>query len=343
MPRRTEPTSETTSANRHRTRPRTQTRAVPTGRILAALAIGTVLLVIAPPVLRLAAAESSRQLEGVTPGSLDVTDVSFVNEVDQLSLAGQLFLPDTSGPHPAVVLINGSGPSVRSNSWYLTMSAHLVDEGFAVLWPDKRGSGRSDGDWRTVGFDALARDALASVDHLRSLPEVDQTRVGVVGMSQGGRIASIVASQDDDLAFAVSFVGGVLPAHESLRYEETHNLRQMGFLPGVSDMLARPSSWSIINIRQRDFWKAVGNFDPLPHWAQVDIAVLFQFGAADTNVDTAGSVERLDTLQRPNLRIKVYQGSGHTLEQPANQGAALIRPDALKDLTTFITDAANLR
>lgn len=217
-------------------------------------------------------------------GDLAGSEVGFANEHDGLALAGRLFLPDGHGPFPAAAIINGSGPSHRSNGWYLTLTARLVDGGVAVLLPDKRGSDASEGDWRTASFDALARDAAASVDALVAHPAIDPDRVGVIGMSQGGRIAPLVAEQRDGLAYAVSFVGGVLPAHASLRYEEVHNLREFGFLPGVSDVLAHATSQLIIAGTQRQFWAAVGNFDPLPHWAatDTDLPVLFQFGSADT-------------------------------------------------------------
>ncbi len=333
----------TTTTGRAPTPPPTSSVRSPWRRVVAGAAIGAALLVVVPPVVRLAAPETSRDLQGVTADQVDTIPVQFTNDVDDLALGGQLFMPDTPGPHPAVALINGSGPSHRDNSWYLTMGAHLADNGFVVLWPDKRGSEGSEGDGETAGFQDLARDAHASLDHLRSLPEVDPTRVGVIGMSQGGRIASIVAGEDDDLAFAVSFAGCALPAHASLRYEETHNLRQMGFLPGVSDVLAWASSWSIINIRQTEFWDAVGDFDPLPYWAEVDAPVLFQLGTADTNTNTRGTVDRLETIDAPNLRVEVYDGSGHALQQPPHAGDALIRPEALEDLTTFIAEATHKR
>lgn len=317
----------------------TDTDSSPRRRLVVGAAIAAVVLLVAPPALRLVAPETARELQGVTAADVDTTPVVFTNDVDDLTLGGQLFVPDTSGPHPAVALINGSGASRRDNSWYLTMGAHLADNGFVVLWPDKRGSEASEGDGETAGFEALARDAAASLDHLRTLPEVDPERVGVIGMSQGGRIASIVAAEEADLAFAVSFVGGVLPAHASLRYEETHNLREMGFLPGVSDVLARASAWSITSVRQSEFWDAVGDFDPLPYWAEVEVPVLFQFGTVDTNTDTRGSVERLGTIARPGLRIEVYDGSGHALQEPPHVGDALIRPEALADLTTFVAEA----
>lgn len=310
-------------------------------KIVTGVAIAAVVLVVGPPLIQLATpGDPARQLTGVAADQLSPVDVRFVNEPDQITLAGQLFLPQDPGPHPAAAIINGSGPSDRSNRWYLTLIDHLVDSGYAVLWPDKRGSADSEGEWGTASFEALARDATASLDFLGSHPQIAPNQISVIGMSQGGRIASIVAADNNHLACAVSFSGGVLPAHPSLRYEETHNLRQIGFLPGVSDLIAPISSWAIINFAKQDFWDAVGNFDPLAHWAQVDIPVLFLFGTADTNVDTAGSVKRLTSLQQPNIHIETYDRSGHALEQPAAQGDALIRPEALHDLTRFLNQTA---
>lgn len=308
------------------------------------LAVGLALLVLGPPVLRLTTPDDgARDLVGVTAGRLDATDVRFTNARDGLELTGQLFLPTGPGPHPAVALVNGSGPSVRSNSWYLTVADALVDAGHVVLWPDKRGSGGSEGDWRTASFEALARDAAASLDFLATHPSVDPDRVGVVGMSQGGRVASVVAAEHDGLAYAVSVVGGAVPARASLRYEESHNLRELGFLPGVADVVAWPSSWVITAVRQPAFWEAVGDFDPLPHWAEADVPVLFQLGAEDTNTDTATTVARLASLEDPAIRVEVYPGSGHALEQPVGEGDALVRPEALRDLTSFVAEATRHR
>lgn len=314
-------------------------------KALPGVAILAAALVVGPPVVQLATPDAARQLRGVTAGQLSPTDVRFINQRDQITLAGQLFLPEGPGPHPAAAIINGSGASDRSNRWYLTAIDHLADSGYAVLWPDKRGSGDSEGRWETASFDTLAQDATASLDFLVAHPQVDPNRIGVIGMSQGGRIAAIVAADEnnDGLAYAVSFAGGVLPAHRSLRYEETHNLREIGFLPGVSDLIAPISSWAIIHVAQKEFWAAVGNFDPLPYWAKVDIPVLFQLGTDDTNVDTATSVARVRSLQQSNMHIHTYGGSGHAIEQPPDQGDALIRPEALNDLNRFIDRATHSR
>ena len=72
-----------------------------------------------------------------------------------------LFLPEGNGPFPAAVIIHGSGTSDRDNLWPLTLTQYLRESGIAVLLPDKRGSEKSEGDWRTSSFQDLAGDTFS--------------------------------------------------------------------------------------------------------------------------------------------------------------------------------------
>ncbi len=268
------------------------------------------------------------------------SEVQFANTDANLGLAGMLFVPAGDGPHPAAVIIHGSGSSRRDNAWYLTLTEYLQAHGVVVLLPDKRGSEASAGDWRTASFEDLAGDAEAAIAFLRHQEQVAVSAVGVIGMSQGGLIAPLVAERRrEPVDFVVDVVGGALPMHETLVYEETGNLRELGLLPGVADALAYPSAWSIIRLRQRGFWSAIGNFDPLPHWRRVDVPALVLYGDRDTNVPTQASVERLRTLANPRIDVRVFEGSGHALESPEGTGDALFRPDALQAIHEFIVGA----
>lgn len=151
-----------------------------------------------------------RQLERVALADTRHVEIAFENQSQGLSLAGLLFVPEGDGPFPAAVVIHGSGTSRRDNGWYLTLAKHLQDSGIAVLLPDKRGSEKSEGDWSTSGFQDLATDTLAAIAHLRAQQSVPLSGIGVIGMSQGGWIAPLVVSQEDDLAFLVSIVGSVV-------------------------------------------------------------------------------------------------------------------------------------
>ena len=131
-------------------------------------------------------------------------------------------------------------------------------------------------------------------------------------------------------------MGGAVPMHELLVYEETHNLRELGILPGLSNLLAYPSSWVIITVGQRGFWRAIGNFDPVPYWQGLAVDSLVLYGENDTNVPSRKSAEILRSLGRPNIDVKVYEGSGHALESPAGEGQSIFREDALRDIRDFI-------
>ena len=116
-------------------------------------------------------------------------EVSFENSLEDLNLAGMLFLPEGNGPFPAAVIIHGSGTSNRDNLWPLTLTQYLRENGIAVLLPDKRGSEKSEGDWRTSSFEDLARDTLAAISILKDHDKIEVSQIGVIGISQGGHYA----------------------------------------------------------------------------------------------------------------------------------------------------------
>ncbi len=281
-------------------------------------------------------ASSERQFTGVGLEETSYTEVRFRNSAQDLDLAGMLFVPPGDGPFPAAVIIHGSGTSSRHSSWYLTLTQFLQEQGIVVLLPDKRGSEQSGGDWRTASFEDLATDTVAAVSYLTEQSQVPVTSVGVVGMSQGGHIAPLVSERSPDVAWVVNVVGGSVTMHELLVFEETDNLRQMGFLPGVSNVMAHGTSWLLRNVSDRDFWTAIGNFDPIPYWNSMTVPALVVYGEDDTNVPAAESARRLRALVNPNITVTVYPGSGHPIEDPEGQGNRIFRRDALAEIVSFI-------
>ena len=280
--------------------------------------------------------EEERELQGVNLDELTYQEISFYNAEQDLDLGGMLFVPEGEGPFPAVVVIQGAGNSVRDNYWYLTMTQYLQENGILVLLPDKRGSVKSEGDWRTSSFEDLATDTLAAISYLKGQNQVAISQIGIIGMSQGGQLSPLVAVQSPDVAFLVDVVGTSLPLYDELHYEETNNLREIGFLPGVSDLIAYPSTYVLRKFRQKDFWDAVGNFDALPYWQKLSIPALVMYGGADSNVPAEASKARLDELNKDNITVNIYEGSGHALEDPPGAGNDKFRKEALMDIEKFI-------
>jgi dienelactone hydrolase len=304
-------------------------------KLIAILLLGFFALLVVPVLLARFSESERRSFEWVRLGDTEFEEISFRNTEQDLQLGGMLFVPEGDGPFPGAIIIQGSGTSRRDNGWYLTLVHYLQENGVVVLLPDKRGSERSEGNWRAASFEDLATDTEAAIAFLRDQDEIGISHIGIIGLSQGGHIAPIVANQTQDITFLVNVVGAAIPMHELLVYEEMHNLREFGVLAGLSDLLAYPAAWSV-KIRQREFWNAVGNFDPRPYWQELSVPSLVLYGENDTNVPSIRSAEVLRSLGNQNIDVRIYGGSGHALESPEGKGNSIFREDALRDIRDFI-------
>jgi dienelactone hydrolase len=309
-------------------------------KYLWVLFIGFLVLFVVPVLVAQISGSEQRMLESSELEDIDFQEIEFQNVEQNLGLAGMLLVPEGEGPFPAVVIIHGSGSSHRGNGWYLTLVDYLQKNGVVVLLPDKRGSEKSEGDWHTASFEDLATDTLAAIHFLKTQDEVDISNIGIIGMSQGGTIAPLVANQAQEIDFLVNVVGGAVPMYEMLVFEENHNLREMGVLPGISNLLAYPAAWSLIYARQSEFWGAVGNFDPVPYWENLGVKSLVLYGEEDTNTPTQKSVKVFRSLEKPNIEVRVYEGSGHALESPEGKGNSIFREEALMEIRDFIHSAS---
>jgi pimeloyl-ACP methyl ester carboxylesterase len=161
------------------------------------------------------------------PFPYDVLDVAFVNPFGPAKLAGSLTIPKEPRPCPAVLLISGGGAQDRDNTIlghrpFLVMADHLTRRGIAVLRVDDRGVGDSTGDRSGATSADYADDALAGVALLKSLAEIDPRRIGLVGHSEGGIIATLAAAQSRDVAFVVLLAAPGLPGERYFdQYDES--------------------------------------------------------------------------------------------------------------------------
>ncbi|HKV99467.1 MAG TPA: CocE/NonD family hydrolase [Vicinamibacterales bacterium] len=155
----------------------------------------------------------------------DVREEAVTFRNGDVTLAGTFFVPDERGRHPAVVLFHGSGPEPRNRWTGRWFAAH----GIAALAYDKRGVNESTGDFRAVSFTELAADGLAGVAWLKARADVNAAQIGVWGLSQGGWLGPLAASQSRDIAFVIAVSGpGVSPAEQMIFYYG-NQLRESGF------------------------------------------------------------------------------------------------------------------
>lgn len=156
----------------------------------------------------------------------------------RIRLAGTLALPRGPGPWPAVVLVHGSGPALRDDPAQAASYARLFAEhGIAALTYDKRGCGRSQGDWTQAGFEVLAEDGLAGLRLLARHPAIDGRAIGAFGVSQGGWIAPLMARESAAVAFIVIVSAPAVFAMEQEKQRVLAELAAQGCSHGQSLMI----------------------------------------------------------------------------------------------------------
>ena len=186
------------------------------------------------------------QEEAIASGPLPYRseDLVFANpSAKGVKLSGTLTLPKGPGPFPAVVLIAGSGPQARDENLlghkvFLVLADGLTRQGLAVLRYDKRGIGRSSGDAFAATTADFASDAAAAVACLRSRPDVDPRRVGLIGHSEGGEIAPMVAAKDPSLAFIVMMAGPGVSGRELIPEQARRIALANGASPAEADRIS---------------------------------------------------------------------------------------------------------
>ena len=173
------------------------------------------------------------------PYSYSVKNVTFPGGASGVVLAGTLTVPPGPGPFPAAVLIAGSGPNDRDETilghkpfWILADS--LTKRGLAVLRYDKRGVGQSQGSYAEATSQDFAADAQAAAVWLKTVPQIDTKKVGLIGHSEGGLIAPMVAVKDPSTAFIVLLAGTGVPGSQILIEQSALISKAMG--KGESDI-----------------------------------------------------------------------------------------------------------
>lgn len=148
-------------------------------------------------------------------------NVVFVNTKDNIRLSGTLSLPNTNESFPVAILISGNGRHKRNAEFgkhkpFLDISNYLTKNGIAVLRYDKRGVGQSTGNYDSANSFDFAKDVNAAIEYLLTRKEIKKNQIGLIGHSEGGLIAPIVASQSSNVSFIISLAGPSLSGDKVL-------------------------------------------------------------------------------------------------------------------------------
>ena len=138
--------------------------------------------------------------------------VEYDNADKTVHLAATLTYPEKGGPFPAAILITGSGTQDRDETLlghhpFAVIADYLTKKGYAVLRVDDRGAGLSTGDTKKASSADFAGDVETSFGWLKQRKEIDPKKIGLIGHSEGGMIAPMVAAENKDIAFIISLAG----------------------------------------------------------------------------------------------------------------------------------------
>jgi dipeptidyl aminopeptidase/acylaminoacyl peptidase len=288
-------------------------------------------------------------------------DVSFAT--GEVTLSGTLYLPSGKGPHPAVVFIHGSGPDSREQ--YRFYGDLFAKRSIAALIYDKRGVGRSAGDWTRSPFSALVDDVQSAVAFLREHPAIDRARIGAWGGSEGAIVAAWAASRTRDISFVVMQSATGVPFAEQNLHQTLVQMRALNLPPGeVNEALAfqrlkhayarSGSGWagyiSALNASRNEPWATLGgpnqpddwwwqwyrtkmDVDPRPILESLRVPVFAVWGGRDHLVP----VERSRAIVQQALagradgrtRLMVVPEADHSLNTPEGPNPAPEYIDAM--------------
>ncbi len=233
--------------------------------------------------------------------------ISFI--VKGLKLYGMLHLPSGKGPFPALTMLHGfTGQRVEPHRLFVKIARKLAPQGIAVLRFDFRGSGESEGDFKDMTVSGEIEDALASLDFLASQPEVDKNRMGVLGLSMGGFVASCVAAKDPRVKFLVLWAAGARPFQMFPRYVHLSDKNVKEWM----ETGERDFGGIVLGSAFLKDLKAFKN--PVPRLSKFKGKSIVIHGSADTSVPVSEAAIYQKTLGR-KAQVHILEGADHTFNR----------------------------
>jgi pimeloyl-ACP methyl ester carboxylesterase len=274
-----------------------------------------------------------------------------------LTLEATLHLPAADGPHPVVLMMQGSGPADRDGNGYFPMIREaFLAQRIATYAFDKPGCGTSTGDWRDYALEGRAEQSIAALESLRLDPAIDPGRMGVWGQSQGGWLVQLLAGRDAHISFAMANSGpSIGPAEQDL-YGCEHSMRTQGHPEGeimqaltfIRDLsreaqlgtgydavdtqllsAARDEPWyGYLTIDDEHEWRqgcmfADERYEPTEALLQVRCPFLAIYGGRDVLLPAWQSAresgQALDEAGNPDVTVVVFPNADHRIRHPGTE------------------------
>ncbi len=238
--------------------------------------------------------------------------VTFENNGQQL--VGILHVPDE--PHrgekiPAIIMFHGfTGNRTEAHRLFAQVARNLCNAGFVVLRFDFRGSGDSQGEFEDMTVPGEVSDAEKSLDFIRDQSWVDEKRIGVIGLSLGGRVAAILASEDKRVKFVVLLSPALGP------------LREKFISPMGEEALERLRSGEAVRVSngwylKKSFFDTLDDPIPLNVMNMIKAPVLIVHGDNDQVVPIETSKKGYEIIKNLKERNDLYivKGGDHTFSE----------------------------
>lgn len=203
--------------------------------------------------------KNNRPQEPQPPFPYQEEKVSFDNKAAGIQLSGTLTLPQGKGPFPAIVLVSGSGPQDRDETLlghkpFLVLADYFTRNGYAVLRYDDRGVAQSGGAFEGATSADFTTDAWAAVQFLQTRKEVNKKRLGIMGHSEGGLIATKLAAAHKELAYIVMLAGPGLRGDQILLQQQELIAKASGVPDSTvqKSLTSNKNIYDIINAGDKD-------------------------------------------------------------------------------------------
>jgi uncharacterized protein len=233
-------------------------------------------------------------------------EVEFINNIDGAILSGTLTLPKNKSNIPAVILIHGSGPMDRDMGFeghtpYKDLAEYLSNKGIAVLRYDKRGVGKSSGQFIPYDLDNFRNDGIAGVEYLKTIKEIDKSSIGAIGISEGGLVVQKMAFSCSDIRFIVLLGSPGIWGKEFFYAYQLAVTKAAGFNQNdINEMTtAFNKLWPLLtkeNINSDE--EAEGKSLLLKIWSYTDMESRNDLGLIDKNLDFYFQLYRGEKLRK---------------------------------------------
>jgi pimeloyl-ACP methyl ester carboxylesterase len=276
--------------------------------------------------------------------------LEFISKNDVL--VGYLSRPEYLTKFPVIVVLHSASHGHHDNIIYNQLEKDMNEIGVAVFTFDRRGTGESGGKFETASFEDLAYDALQAIDVLKKRDDIEISKIGLFGISQGGWIAPIAYSLDrNDISFMVLVSScGVSPAIQ-MEYSATTTLKMNGYSENIISVANglinsnneyfrrnktreetqneidkfKDEEWFKYTYLDNDLphdvsktkWIHEMDFDPLKYFESVNIPIALFYGEFDRWVPIQQSIqvweEALQSANNDNFKIYQIKESGHLM------------------------------